>query len=151
MVYCGYMNFYFCNTENKVCYYVPKDRRIIGRANKNHEIFMYNVSWRCTYIYNHIYINRGTQIDNVPFICRLTVTSYYGIGGVWHRGKSRPWKAVSARWLSVKYCSSYKFIHIQGWYAVKSMPVIMCTDLHYVHRKKFKTLTMLKPIYLHNI
>ncbi len=44
MVYCGYMNFYFCNTENKVCYYVPKDRRIIGRANKNHEIFMYNVS-----------------------------------------------------------------------------------------------------------
>lgn len=44
MVYCGYMNFYFCNIENKVGYYVPKDRRIIGRANKNHEIFMYNVS-----------------------------------------------------------------------------------------------------------
>ena len=44
MVYCGYMNFYFCNVENKVCYRVPKDRRIISRANKNHEIFMYNVS-----------------------------------------------------------------------------------------------------------
>lgn len=43
MVYCGYMNFYFCNEENKVCYRVPKDRRIISRANKNHEIFMYNV------------------------------------------------------------------------------------------------------------
>lgn len=44
MVYCGYMNFYFCNAENKICYCVPKDRRIISRANKNHEIFMYNVS-----------------------------------------------------------------------------------------------------------
>lgn len=43
MVYCGFMNFYFCNVENKVCYRVPKDRRIISRANKNHEIFMYNV------------------------------------------------------------------------------------------------------------
>lgn len=43
MVYCGYMNFYFCNVDNKVCYRVPKDRRIISRANKNHEIFMYNV------------------------------------------------------------------------------------------------------------
>lgn len=43
MVYCGYMNFYFCNIENKVCYRVPKDRRIISRANKNHEIIMYNV------------------------------------------------------------------------------------------------------------
>lgn len=43
MVYCGYMNFYFCNVENKVCYRVPKDKRIISRANRNHEIFMYNV------------------------------------------------------------------------------------------------------------
>ena len=43
IVYCGYMNFYFCNVESKVCYRVPKDRRIISRANKNHEIFMYNV------------------------------------------------------------------------------------------------------------
>ena len=43
MVYCGYMNFYFCNVENKVCYRVPKDKRIISKANKNHEIFMYNV------------------------------------------------------------------------------------------------------------
>lgn len=43
MVYCGCINFYFCDVENKVCYRVPKDRRIISRANKNHEIFMYNV------------------------------------------------------------------------------------------------------------
>ena len=44
MIYSGYMNFYFCNVENKICYCVPKDRRIISRANKNHEIFMYDVS-----------------------------------------------------------------------------------------------------------
>lgn len=44
MVYCGYVNFYFCNVENKMCYYVPKDRRIVSRANKNHEIYMYDVS-----------------------------------------------------------------------------------------------------------
>lgn len=43
IVYCGYMNLYFCNVENKVCYRVPKNRRIISRANKNHEIFMFNV------------------------------------------------------------------------------------------------------------
>lgn len=43
MVYCGYMNFYFCDAEGKVCYSVPKERRIISRANKNHEFFMYNV------------------------------------------------------------------------------------------------------------
>lgn len=43
MVYCGYMNFYFCNTERKVCYCVPKDRRVIIRANKKYEIFIYNV------------------------------------------------------------------------------------------------------------
>lgn len=43
MAYCGYMNFYFCDIENKVCYRMPKDRRIISRANKNHEIFMYNI------------------------------------------------------------------------------------------------------------
>ncbi len=43
LVYCGYMNFCFCDEENKVCYIVPKDRRIISRANRNHEIFMYDV------------------------------------------------------------------------------------------------------------
>ena len=43
MAYCGYKNFYFCNVENKICLRVPKDRRIISRANKNHEIFMYNI------------------------------------------------------------------------------------------------------------
>ena len=43
IVYCGYMNFYFCNIENKVCYRLPKDRRILSRANEKHEIFMYNV------------------------------------------------------------------------------------------------------------
>ena len=44
MVYCGYVNFYFCNVEDKICYRAPKDRRIVSRANKNHEIFMYDVS-----------------------------------------------------------------------------------------------------------
>lgn len=43
MVYCGYMDFCFCNVENRECYRVPKDKRIISRANKNHEIFMYDV------------------------------------------------------------------------------------------------------------
>ena len=43
LVYCGYMNFCFCDEKNKVCYIVPKDRRIISRANRNHEIFMYRV------------------------------------------------------------------------------------------------------------
>lgn len=60
MVYCGYMNFYFCNIESKVCYRVPKNRRIISRANKNHEIFMYGMAERCIYLYNPIYISRGT-------------------------------------------------------------------------------------------
>lgn len=44
MVYCGYVNFYFCNVEDKICYRVPKDRRIVSKANKNHEINMYDVS-----------------------------------------------------------------------------------------------------------
>jgi len=43
MVYCGLMNYYFCDTESNVCYRAPKDRRIISKANKEHEIFMYNV------------------------------------------------------------------------------------------------------------
>lgn len=43
MVYCGYMNLYFCNIENKVYYRVPKDKRIISRANRNHDFFMYDV------------------------------------------------------------------------------------------------------------
>lgn len=43
VVYCGYMNFYFCNVEGKIYYGLPKSRRIISRANKNHEILMYNV------------------------------------------------------------------------------------------------------------
>lgn len=44
LVYCGYMNFYFCDRGDKTCYSVPKDRRIISRSNKNHEIFIYNAS-----------------------------------------------------------------------------------------------------------
>lgn len=43
MVYCGYMNFYFCNIEDKTYYRVPKNKRIISRANRNHEFFIYNV------------------------------------------------------------------------------------------------------------
>ena len=43
IVYSGCMNFYFCDIKRKVCYSVPKNRRILSRSNKNHEIFMYNV------------------------------------------------------------------------------------------------------------
>lgn len=43
MIYCGYMNFYICDMESKIYYSLPKDRRIISRANKNHEIKIYNV------------------------------------------------------------------------------------------------------------
>ncbi len=43
MVYCGYMNFYFCDIEDKIYYGVPKNRRIISRTNKKHEIYIYNV------------------------------------------------------------------------------------------------------------
>lgn len=43
IVYCGYMNFYFCDKEGMVCYKVPKGRRIIGRYNKSHEFFIYNI------------------------------------------------------------------------------------------------------------
>lgn len=42
MVYCGYRNFYFCDVESIICYSLPKERRILSRANKNHEIFMYD-------------------------------------------------------------------------------------------------------------
>lgn len=43
MIYCGYMNLYICDIESKIYYSLPKDRRIISRANKNHEIKIYNV------------------------------------------------------------------------------------------------------------
>lgn len=43
IIYCGYMNFYICDTESKIYYSLPKDRRIISRANRNHEIKIYNV------------------------------------------------------------------------------------------------------------
>lgn len=43
MIYCGYMNFYLCDTENKIYYSLPRDRRIISKANKNHEIEIYNI------------------------------------------------------------------------------------------------------------
>lgn len=43
IVYSGYMNLYFCDMVNKICYSVPKNRRIISKSNKNHEILMYNV------------------------------------------------------------------------------------------------------------
>lgn len=42
-IYCGYVNFYFCDVKNKIYYKAPKDKRIISRANKNHEFFMYDV------------------------------------------------------------------------------------------------------------
>ena len=43
MVYCGYMNFYFCDKEGMICYEVPKERRVIGKYNKKHELFLYFV------------------------------------------------------------------------------------------------------------
>lgn len=43
IVYCGYVNFYFCDTEEKICYRLPKDKRIISRSNKNQEVSIYNV------------------------------------------------------------------------------------------------------------
>lgn len=43
MVYCGYMNFYICNMEDKICFVLPKMRRIISKSNKKHEIFIYRV------------------------------------------------------------------------------------------------------------
>ena len=38
MAYEGYENFYFCNTESKCCYCVPKDSRVIRKSDKNHKI-----------------------------------------------------------------------------------------------------------------
>lgn len=43
VVYCGYMNFYLCNIEDMICYGLPKNKRIISRANRNHDFFMYDV------------------------------------------------------------------------------------------------------------
>lgn len=43
MICCGYMNFYICNTESKIYYSLPKGRRIISRANRNHEIKIDNI------------------------------------------------------------------------------------------------------------
>lgn len=43
IVYYGFRNYYFCDTESNVCYKAPKDRRVISKTNKEHEIFMYNV------------------------------------------------------------------------------------------------------------
>lgn len=41
MVYCGCVNYYFCDKEKEICYVLAKDRRIISRSNKDHEIFLY--------------------------------------------------------------------------------------------------------------
>lgn len=43
IVYCGYMNFYFCDTEGKICFSVPKNKRVISKANRKHEISIYDV------------------------------------------------------------------------------------------------------------
>lgn len=56
MVYCGFMNFYFCNIEDKTYYRVPKNKRIISRANRNHEFFIYNVGWKGALVYIDYYI-----------------------------------------------------------------------------------------------
>lgn len=42
-VYCGCMNYYFCDTEEKECYCVPKNRRVITKSNKKHEISIYDI------------------------------------------------------------------------------------------------------------
>lgn len=41
IIYCGYMNYYFCDEEKEICFVLPKNRRVISRSNKNHEIFLY--------------------------------------------------------------------------------------------------------------
>lgn len=52
IVYCGCMNFYFCDIEKEMYYKFPKNRRIISRANKNHEIYIYiKLIKRCIYLY----------------------------------------------------------------------------------------------------
>lgn len=38
LVHEGYENFYFCNTESKCCYCVPKDSRLIRKSDKEHKI-----------------------------------------------------------------------------------------------------------------
>ena len=43
IIYCGCMDFYFCDKEEMVCYKVPKNKRIIGRYDKNHKFFLYNM------------------------------------------------------------------------------------------------------------
>lgn len=44
MVYCGCMNLYLCNIEDGICYSVPRNKRIISKSNRKHEIFMCNVA-----------------------------------------------------------------------------------------------------------
>lgn len=34
----GYKNYYFCNTESKCCYCVPKENRVIRKSDKEHKI-----------------------------------------------------------------------------------------------------------------
>ena len=43
LVYCGCMNFYFCDIEKEICYCVPKDKRVISKSNRNHVVSMYKV------------------------------------------------------------------------------------------------------------
>ncbi len=38
LVYEGYKNYYFCNTESKCCHCVPKDNRVITKSDKEHKI-----------------------------------------------------------------------------------------------------------------
>lgn len=44
MVYCGCMNLYLCNIEDGICYSVPRNKRIISKSNRKHEIFICNVA-----------------------------------------------------------------------------------------------------------
>jgi len=43
MVYRGCVNYYFCDTKMKLCYKVPKNRRIISKMDKYHKNFIYNI------------------------------------------------------------------------------------------------------------
>lgn len=38
LLYEGYQDYYFCNTESKCCYCVPKDKRVIRKSDKEHKI-----------------------------------------------------------------------------------------------------------------
>lgn len=64
---------------------------------------------RCTCLYKTICIDRGTRKTMFPSFVDCLLHHTMGIGGVWHCGKSRPWKAASVTPITCNIYSSYKF------------------------------------------